>query len=53
MKHPITNEELAILLDTAIESGISKKDFKAFIQSKILEKEIKTQLNTKIRSLLK
>ncbi|QNG58589.1 hypothetical protein [Metabacillus idriensis] len=53
MKHPISNEELAFLLETAKKSGMSKKDFKAFIRTKILEKEIKTHLNNKIKSLLK
>ncbi|MGG4489120.1 hypothetical protein [Metabacillus idriensis] len=53
MKTIISNKELAILVDTAMKSDMSKEDFKLFIQSKKLETEIKAYVNDKFMSLLK
>ncbi|MDQ0859437.1 hypothetical protein [Bacillus sp. V2I10] len=53
MKTIISNKELAFLVETAIKSDVSKEDFKVFVQSKKLEREIKVCVNNKFKSLLK
>lgn len=53
MKTVISNKELTFLVDAAAKSNVSKEEFKVFVQSKKLEREIKVYVNDKFMSLLK